>query len=332
MSTLKSWGHGLGQNLVATVLVALVTAAFRALLASSPSLDALNWAELTVLSITMAIVFLLAIAVLVALTTSSFRKFWPTYGVTPVPQAGVARAGDDKSLTEIWDKIGEIAKVTGGLLETQTRVNEAHGKRFETLETTQRAIIDDYQRMLALSATLDAFKEAVRVDHEDFKSSLNGIEKELARLKERTSESLHSLWFREQIRDLSEGIRGDAAELSRRINEGTKHDVTSWEKWENVYEHWWSLLNQWWMIARFYLVAPSKALTAPDHMFPQTQVNESLFPPEGGAEAVRVYKKFRIIQGQWEAVQMELDQNLNLVAFSGLAQLEVRRGQPPEQA
>jgi hypothetical protein len=67
-------------------------------------------------------------------------------------------------------------------------------------------------------------------------------------------------------------------------------------------------------------------------MYPTTQVDEALLTPGGGAEAVRLYKRFCIIQNQWEAVQVELDNNLVLVAFNGMTELDVRHGQALEQA
>lgn len=200
---------------------------------------------------------------------------------------------------------------------------------------TQRAVIDDYQRMLGLESRfwgeLNGFKESVQTEHESLRMHLQVLERKLNEIKEKTRGSIHAIWMREQIHEISRNIRKDAADLSHRVSEGQKHDAQSWDSWDNVHSHWSGLMSQWWMIARFYIPNSGRVLLVPDNMYGQTKVDESLLTPVGGAEAVRVYKKFRIIQDQWEAVQEQLEHNMVLVAFSGMTELEVRHGQAVEQ-
>lgn len=210
-----------------------------------------------------------------------------------------------------------------------------HNQRLAMVEASHRAIIDDYQHMRGLEARfsgeLDGLKEVVRTEDEGLRQHLQVLEGKLAKLKATMRSSIHAIWMREQIAELVEGIRRDAADLNHRVSERQQHDKISWDRWENVYGHWNSLMVQWWVIARFYLANTGQVLQVPDHMYPGTEVDEALLTPGGGAEAVRLYKKFRIIQDQWEAVQEELHKNMVLVAFHGMPEEEVRNGQPVEQ-
>jgi hypothetical protein len=160
---------------------------------------------------------------------------------------------------------------------------------------------------------------------------LGGIEEKLTTTRDRTLHSLHAIYLRERLTQLAVDIRRDAADLSHKVTERQQHDAASWNSWQSVHSHWWSLMNQWWMVARFYLANSKQVLLAPDDMYPKIEVDESTLVPIGGAEAVRVYKKFRIIQDQWEAVQDQLEDNVCMVAFSGMTELDVRHEQPLEQ-
>jgi hypothetical protein len=211
-----------------------------------------------------------------------------------------------------------------------------HNQRLAMLEASQRAIANDYQNMRGLDARLsgelDGLKETMRTEDDSLRQYLQVLEGKLTKLNEITRHSIHAMWMREQIKALQQGIRKDAADLNHRVSERQQHDRASWDSWESVHAHWTSLTAQWWHIARFYLANSRQVLQAPDHMYPTTQVDEALLTPGGGAEAVRLYKRFCIIQNQWEAAQVELDNNLVLVAFNGMTELDVRHGQALEQA
>ncbi len=88
-------------------------------------------------------------------------------------------------------------------------------------------------------------------------------------------------------------------------------------------------MNQWWAYARFYLANSGPVLLAPDNKYAaHWSVRDDQFP---SAEAVRVFKKFRIIFAQWEEVQDQLRDNVYQVAFTGMTELDVRHGQSLEQ-
>jgi hypothetical protein len=240
--------------------------------------------------------------------------------------------------TEIRDKVDSSDEILAGIVRDVRSLTA----KVSDDEKLIRKIIDDYQCMLALEARfsdemdklkefIDSKFETARSNHEALQERVLTAESASSAEKLKIQSALHTIWMREEITKVSVDLREDATYLTQRLQEGKQLDAKSWDSWLNVYTHWSGLMNQWWMMARFYLANTKQVMSAPDHMFAKTQVDESLLTPVGGAEAVRIYKKFRIMQDQWEAVQPELHNNLILVAFSGITEMEVRHGQPVEQ-
>lgn len=321
---------------------ALLTAFFTGVGKLSPDwFGELSWAQLILAAFGAALATLLIIgaaAFLLGAGGALYRQFRPLADAPATPGAtandGTLSAKVD-NMTEIMRLLADDAKA----LSDRVLAVEETAKEEPNLAVLNVLNEERFRELAAdlagaerrLSGALDGLKKAVQDQDEKRKMHLQVLEGKLEELKGKTRNSIHAIWMRERIAEISRDIRKDAAYLSRHVVEGQAHDAISWDRWDNVYGHWWSLMTQWWMLARFYMANTRQILLAPDNMFAKTQVDESLLMPVGGAEAVRVYKKFRIIQDQWEAAQKELEDNLIQVAFVGLSEEDVRHGQPLDQ-
>lgn len=230
------------------------------------------------------------------------------------------------------------------------------------LSKTVRAVIDDYQRMSALEARvgdqIDGLKLALQAEAETRQSADQVIERkanegvllapkvesirvdtalanrDIEKLtniqndhRARAQASFAAINLREKLAGLQATIEMDASDLYDALSRGEEYDQARWQRWESVHGHWFSTLNEWLDIATWYAIAvKERTLTVDDEKYSAGwTISDSQFPD---AEAVRRFKKFRIIQQQWEAVVPSVKAGLEQVAFVGLTESEVRSGRP----
>jgi hypothetical protein len=143
-------------------------------------------------------------------------------------------------------------------------------------------------------------------------------------------ESLIAIYNREILAMLSAEIMLDAADLYDALQAGETYDENRWSKWKNVCGHWEARVKTWVANARWY--APDverRVLTIEDAAYASGwTIRDDQFPDnhaKGRSEAVRLFKRHRIIQRQWEKVREEVDRGAVQVAFVGLSPEEVRR-------
>lgn len=175
--------------------------------------------------------------------------------------------------------------------------------------------------------------EAIRVDTAIAGSDIKKLEGKLEKLHERTSLSFIALQHRERLSTLEAEIRQDAADLYDRLKAGEVYDDQAWQQWENVHSHWSRALDEWLESATWYAMkVKERTMTVPDAMYGRKwSVNDEQFPNSDTvtrSEAVRRFKKFRIIHTQWEEVVPSVRDGLKAVAFVGLTDREARRGEP----
>ena len=108
-----------------------------------------------------------------------------------------------------------------------------------------------------------------------------------------------------------------------RLKAGEAYDEDAWQTWENLHYHWQGALADWINHGRFYAPKVDERITdLPESKFRGNwAVADNQFP---NAEANRQFKRFRIIQTQWEEVAPEVASGIGMVAFSGLTEEEVR--------
>lgn len=145
--------------------------------------------------------------------------------------------------------------------------------------------------------------------------------------RDKVLHSLHAIGAISRLADTEAQIRSDAAELYDRLRAGEKYDTLKWRQWENVHDHWMQCLTTWLDNGTWYAVAvKGRTLTVNDAKYGQDwTVSDDQFP---NAEAVRVFKKFRIIHTQWEEVVPDVKDGMEKVAFVGMTEEEARHGRP----
>lgn len=174
-------------------------------------------------------------------------------------------------------------------------------------------------------AHLEAKAEQIRVDTAIVSQDLQRLDKKVASKDERVLGSFYALGVRERLASLEVDIRRDAADLYDRLRGGETYDLQQWQQWENVHNHWEEALKTWLDNARWYAEkVVGGTLTVDDAKYRlEWTVRDDQFP---NAEAVRQFKKFRIIHTQWLEILPKVEQGLLKVAFSGMSELDVRNG------
>lgn len=234
--------------------------------------------------------------------------------------------------------------------------------KVDQLNRTYRAVIDDYQRMSALESNLDngmdQLKTSIQGQFEKVGMALQIIEGKanqatslmeeveqsranitiatqditnlastMKAFHDNVQSSFAALRNRERLTVLEGEIWRDASDLYDRLHAGEIYDSANWNQWENVHGHWEAKLAEWLEQGTWYAMAvKEQTLSVDDKDYGLSwSVADSQFPT---AEAVRRFKKFRIIQQQWEAVVPQVKSGMDLVAFVGMTELDARKGRP----
>ncbi len=239
--------------------------------------------------------------------------------------------------TKREDGIEALAKRTHAeVAKLQPRVEELH--------RLVRAVIDDYQRMSGLEARFEEGQSRLQTAlapiialpqmAESLRSDLIVVQRDLEKMEEvqrgerdRRLGSLYALGARERLANLQDQIEHDASSLYDGLKSGETYDQSRWEQWETTHSRWQTSLNEWLDTATWYALAvKERTLTVDENKYGlDWSVLENQFP---NAEAVRRFRKFRIIHQQWEQVIPNVIGGLNGVAFNGLTDLEARSGRP----
>lgn len=319
-----------------TVVVLVFAYIFGQLAGMSPHVfGVLNWAEKFLVGLAIALSALFVVALIALVAGIAFRWWFPSAGeVLPTVE-------DAPPL----DKSDEI----------QLRLD------VEALAKTVRAVIDDYQRMSGLEARLTDKIEILETDTQNgfatanrgfvvLQTQLNSHEilvqklemvrvdgaiatRDIEKLREiqkdhhdRALGAFFTIGARERMAILAAEITQDASDLYDRLKAGEVYDQLKWQQWENVHAHWHAKLLEWLETGRWFAQSvKGRTLTVDDAKYGlDWSISDRQFPD---AEAVRRFKKFRIIQLQWESVVPDVNTGMEQVAFSGLTELEVRRGQ-----
>ncbi len=215
-------------------------------------------------------------------------------------------------------KFEERADAIEADLATRKAEADNHHIRITELLTLLRKIIDDYQRMSAFEA--------------DTRVKLKALEESA----DKTRHSLHAIYTREILTKVASDIERDAAELYDGLHSGQVYDEERWNKWEEAHARWESALSVWvqnghWFSfdveTRIYRIDDSlysKKWSEKDTQFPESETLSR-------SEAVRRFKKFRIIHIQWRQVREDVDRGVIQVAYVGLSDKDVRQRPPKVQ-
>jgi hypothetical protein len=305
--------------------------------------------------------FVLAIALFFVV-----RPFWQrgatrAAGAAPLPvqasaEVDLLRSHLNDLKAQIPAMIGDsdtIRTLTNELVATQQRIEKLEGSAAQnangieasmalTAEVQKLAINESKELREKLDEHKKQMDAAYSAQDEVRRSGLNTLTQKLEETWQRyveldvretanrkqTIEALHTIWLRKELADLEAVIRRDAGDCTDRLNGGEVYDDAKWNQWENVHHHWEQTLNEWLQRATFYGVdIVRRTMKVDDELYGRNwPIPDTQFP---NAEAVRRFRKFRIIQEQWERIVPEIETGTHRVAYGGETQQEVRNGQRP---
>lgn len=203
-----------------------------------------------------------------------------------------------------------MAAIAADLAARKAEADNHHG-RITELSTLQRKIIDDYQRM-------SAFADQAELDFKKIKAT-----------SENVANSFYAIYQRELLMNLADDIERYAAELYDQLHDGKSYDEQGWADWEKAHGAWDAVVRVWSDNARWY--APrveSRIQTVDDSLYSRGwSIKDGQFPDTetlSRSEAVRRFKKFRIIHEQWRKVREDVDRGVVQVAYIGLTERDTR--------
>lgn len=174
-------------------------------------------------------------------------------------------------------------------------------------------------------AAIDAKLEDVRVDSAVNQRDLQKLAEEVKRQNDRTLGSLHAVFAREQLAFYDDAIGSDARDLYDSFRNGDRYDHARWQTWESVHTHWESMLTGWLNTAKWYVRDLEVQITTVDeseYRSAQWTVSDHQFP---NSEAVRLFKRHRMIHGKWENLRKTVNDKVHQVAFEGMTEHDVKR-------
>lgn len=304
MSKVADWTRAIAQNLVAWVLSLLVGLVALKLAALTPVI-----AQYAPLSYLAAVLVALVLALAVAnLAVSLWHRFLPQR-IAPQGQ-GDARAYDDTELREKVDSSTEI-------LAAFASDARALGERVKAVETLNKAIIDDYQKMLGIEARLDgeldALKLAIQADKKLFQDS-----------QAVTSATINTLFLalqairaREKYRIFKKHIEEQGDFLTARVADRLPVKEQDWIDWqghlatyESAMAHWLDIARGWHpKIEEWINTVDPRSLTSGD--FGDI---DDLFP---GSNQVIIYKTFASKYNNWKRLENHVGSAIEMAAFGG---------------
>lgn len=174
---------------------------------------------------------------------------------------------------------------------------------------------------------LDAKAEQVRVDAAIASRDVQKLEQKLKDRDSRVLGSFYALGARERLTELETEINQNADDLYDRLKAGEVYDLAKWQQWENVYNNWKQRLDEWIGTGKWYAAkVKERTLTIDEALYgADWSVAENQFP---NAEAVRQFRKHRIVMANWLEVVPQVRSGMDAVAFSGQTESDVRNGEP----
>ncbi|HLL31155.1 MAG TPA: hypothetical protein VK403_09190 [Allosphingosinicella sp.] len=267
-------------------------------------LGGLPWPEAIFLGIAAALVIGLAISGIGALRRAHRQP----------PARKLPFLDHDDGSPAAYDDTALRAEIAG-----LRKVVEKLGKDVEGYKATHANIIRDYNRMDAGQLNLGE-----QID-------------EVKKVTDKLPVALYALYQREQLTKLAKTIEDRGEELFNELHDGAIFDAERWAKWERDYNSWDTAVRVWVENGRWYAPDVAKRVLEFDDGAYDTRnwnIKDSQFPETettSRSEAVRRFKKFRIIRNQWDAVREEVDAGVIQVAFIGLSEQDARRRPPRTQ-
>jgi hypothetical protein len=338
---MANWVRGIGQNLISNfiwwLLVGILSGLAVFLTYLTPSVRA--FAPLSYLLV--ALVVLLLAAVLANYAVAAWRRYNPA-AVGPV-QAAL----DQSEIEQLREQLTQVAQFVDALLKSQDEMNDALTKGLKAVEEKQKVIIQDYQNVLGKLAQIEegfakhkahisevnAAQDKARLDAvgslssdiTEIRRACAGLEETVKKNDQFLRQSLYAVFARERLKELSAAIERDANDLYLRLKSGEVYTAEEWDQWTNVEHHWERTVKEWVDTARWYAKDVKKVvLTVDDKEYDDPwSVRDNQFP---SADAVRRFKRHRIIHAHWLNMKDAVEAGLLNVAFHGQTEEEQHGG------
>lgn len=282
----------------------------------------------------VALVSLVLVAILVERGVRALRTYRP---VEEVPKASIrlgkgVPAYDD---TKLREEIAALSKTVKAVIQDYQTVlgNLARiGEKVEKVSGSVADIQTKGEETLAAAHLVRQEISALEKHTGDIRSDLEIVRDDCAKLgktieenEKLVRESLYAVSAREQMAELAREIEADADTLYLRFKDGEAYTDREWDEWVNTYHHWERVLKRWIDVSRWYAKdVKTRIQTVEDKEYDgDWTVRDNQFP---NADAVRRFKRHRIIQAHWQNVKEEADRGAYLVAFSAQTELEQHGG------
>lgn len=268
----------------------------------------LSLPQAILLGIGLALAASLTISIAVAVFAFGFRLLKPLPVTTQAPARG------------------------GKMPATPLADNPKLSAQVEELSKKVKAVIQDYQTVLGRFAQVDdRFRAAdvkmntVEIDFADVRRGCAKLEEKVENNEKYVRESFYAIFARERMSELAREIESDADDLYLRLKSGENYTAQEWDQWVNVHHHWERTIKEWMDTARWYAKdVKNRVMNIDDREYDaQFGVLDSQFP---NADAVRRFKRHRIIQSHWGDVRDDAKNGALKVAFHGGTEKEQHGG------
>lgn len=213
---------------------------------------------------------------------------------------------------------------------TQANLSEDNALAHPELAQSFTDIDGRLERLASRLEELTAKVESMRSQGEGTSAALNELATAVVENRSRSSGSLYAVWVREEAARLEAVITRDATDLYDRLKAGESYDESAWQSWESVHGHWDKALSDWIDVCRFYSPVDlnQRIFSVDENEFSAGwSVSDAQFP---SGDAIRRFKRHRIIHQHWGEVLEAIKKNIHLVAFNGMSDDDVRRGALPK--
>lgn len=258
------------------------------------------------------------------------RKPWQKVSVefdTHSPDGAAIAAS---ALTQFRERIDQAESELVKLIETAKQELQTTKRQVAEIEEKLPIIIQDYQTVSAKLAQAEERDKALEIDLGDVRRGCATLEDKVTINEKCVRESLYAISAREQLQELAAEIEQDADDLYRRLKAGENYTKEDWDKWTNVEHHWERSVKRWVDVARWYAKdVKNNVLTVDDKEYDDAwDVQDKQFPT---ADAVRRFKRHRIIHRHWQMMQEAVEHGLQSVAFQGGTEKEQHCGRYHQQ-
>jgi len=239
--------------------------------------------------------------------------------------------------TAISTRIGELKQSAETVSEAMdladgrmSAVTVEFSKRIEKLdtkvETMGQLTLEATQLQSERNHFFESQTKAVELDLGELRRGFATLEQKIDSQEKGFRESIHALMAREELAELGKVIQSNADELYVPLKNGEQYDAVRWQSWESIHGNWERTVKRWADAARWYGEnVRARVLTVEDTEYDSAwSVEDAQFP---SADAVRRFKRFRIIQVHWMEVSDEIAGHVVMVARGALSERECHGGQ-----